>query len=228
MEPQLRPFDLGSSEEEAQHWLVLDREARTLSVLPVRGGRCPAPAAMGHQASPAAAAGGAGPDPACPGGCHREGRLARGVDGWRSRGAAEAGAGGAAGRAAHLAGPAERRQNKLTVLLVRAADGSQSHERCPCRRRAKMARYSKKSPGIILAVARVDCARVGSARLRGRRYVPTLPKLHLWLPRPPRAPAPAAVSTATRASHPHSRPGSRWFAPTRSTIASTPSIGPTA
>ena len=28
-------IDLGSSEEEAQHWLVLDREARTLSVLPV-------------------------------------------------------------------------------------------------------------------------------------------------------------------------------------------------
>ena len=34
VEPHLRPFDLGSSEEEAQHWLVLDREARTLSVLP--------------------------------------------------------------------------------------------------------------------------------------------------------------------------------------------------
>ena len=35
VEPHLRPFDLGSSEEEARHWLVLDREARTLSVLPV-------------------------------------------------------------------------------------------------------------------------------------------------------------------------------------------------
>jgi hypothetical protein len=34
VEPHLCPFDLGSSEEEAQHWLVLDREARTLSVLP--------------------------------------------------------------------------------------------------------------------------------------------------------------------------------------------------
>lgn len=29
VEPQLRPFDLGSSEGEAQHWLVLDREDRT-------------------------------------------------------------------------------------------------------------------------------------------------------------------------------------------------------
>src|ERR1051326_452206 len=36
VEPQLRPFDLGSSEEEAQQWLVLDREARTLSVLPAQ------------------------------------------------------------------------------------------------------------------------------------------------------------------------------------------------
>ena len=34
VEPHLFPFDLGSSEEEARHWLVLDREARTLSVLP--------------------------------------------------------------------------------------------------------------------------------------------------------------------------------------------------
>jgi hypothetical protein len=34
VEPHLRPFDLGSSEDEAQQWLVLDREARTLSVLP--------------------------------------------------------------------------------------------------------------------------------------------------------------------------------------------------
>jgi hypothetical protein len=30
----LRPYDLGSSEEEARDFLVLDREARTLSVLP--------------------------------------------------------------------------------------------------------------------------------------------------------------------------------------------------
>ncbi|HLV98698.1 MAG TPA: hypothetical protein VKT82_08485 [Ktedonobacterales bacterium] len=36
VEPHVRPFDLGSSEEEAQHWLVLDRETRTLSVLPVQ------------------------------------------------------------------------------------------------------------------------------------------------------------------------------------------------
>ena len=34
VEPHLRAYDLGSSEDEAQHWLVLDREARTLSVLP--------------------------------------------------------------------------------------------------------------------------------------------------------------------------------------------------
>jgi hypothetical protein len=34
VEPHLRSFDLGSSEEEARHWLVLDREARSLSVLP--------------------------------------------------------------------------------------------------------------------------------------------------------------------------------------------------
>jgi hypothetical protein len=35
VEPHLHPFDLGSSEDEARHWLVLDREARTLSALPV-------------------------------------------------------------------------------------------------------------------------------------------------------------------------------------------------
>jgi hypothetical protein len=35
VEPHLRPFDLGSSEDEAQHWLVLDREARSLSALSV-------------------------------------------------------------------------------------------------------------------------------------------------------------------------------------------------
>jgi hypothetical protein len=35
VEPYLRPFDLGSSEDEARHWLVLDREARALSALPV-------------------------------------------------------------------------------------------------------------------------------------------------------------------------------------------------
>jgi hypothetical protein len=36
VEPLLRPFDLGSSEEEARHWLLLDREARTLSVVPAQ------------------------------------------------------------------------------------------------------------------------------------------------------------------------------------------------
>src|ERR1051326_3772375 len=36
VEPHLRAYDLGSSEEEAQHWLVLDRETRTLSVLPAQ------------------------------------------------------------------------------------------------------------------------------------------------------------------------------------------------
>ena len=36
VEPPLRPFELGSSEEEAQHWLLLDREARTLSMLPAQ------------------------------------------------------------------------------------------------------------------------------------------------------------------------------------------------
>lgn len=36
VEPHLRPFDLGSSEDEARHWLVLDREERTLSILPAR------------------------------------------------------------------------------------------------------------------------------------------------------------------------------------------------
>src|ERR1051326_4995726 len=33
VEPHLRPYDLGSSEEEARAFLVLDRESRTLSVL---------------------------------------------------------------------------------------------------------------------------------------------------------------------------------------------------
>jgi hypothetical protein len=36
VEPHLRSFDLGSSESEARQWLVLDREARTLSVLPAQ------------------------------------------------------------------------------------------------------------------------------------------------------------------------------------------------
>lgn len=36
VEPQLRPYDLGSSECEARHWLVLDREARALYALPVQ------------------------------------------------------------------------------------------------------------------------------------------------------------------------------------------------
>jgi hypothetical protein len=36
IEPQLRAYDLGSSDGEARHWLVLDREARALYALPVR------------------------------------------------------------------------------------------------------------------------------------------------------------------------------------------------
>jgi hypothetical protein len=36
VEPQLGPYDLGSSESEARHWLVLDRTARALYALPVR------------------------------------------------------------------------------------------------------------------------------------------------------------------------------------------------
>jgi hypothetical protein len=35
VEPHLLPYDLGSSEAEVQHWLLLDREARALSALPV-------------------------------------------------------------------------------------------------------------------------------------------------------------------------------------------------
>lgn len=34
--PHLGAFDLGSSDGEARHWLVLDREARALHALPVR------------------------------------------------------------------------------------------------------------------------------------------------------------------------------------------------
>jgi hypothetical protein len=36
IEPALRPYHLGDSETEARHWLILDREARTLYVAPLR------------------------------------------------------------------------------------------------------------------------------------------------------------------------------------------------